>query len=252
MIHSQLDKWANEAGQRYRRLCDNFGVLHQIVLTRPEGVTTMAVARADREARDYASAYLDQEDAILTSTLSQLSNNALQTLPVFDDDLLSDDARNALETHLSASREYLRIELAAQCLRDIAHMRKSLLSASLEISGRARLRGISERAAMIEVLMKMERPKFFFRDRKGRSTDAAQFARLVVRQTMIGAHNEAVMIALSAEGVGFADILKPDQLGAVQQIGRVELDGTGTLPTYAEIQAKIFHPNSTAYLGFKG
>lgn len=249
MNFQQLDTWADEAQTRYAQLCLNWSAIYRNTLMAPKFGQASVVVNATAEAREVADRYLVRERPLIEAAISAASKEAHTALQADLQVVTHEDHRTLLDAHLKNSAHYLIEELHAQVTRDIVLLRKSMMVAAFATQMAMRSRGLTQRAAIIEYQVGETKPlAFVFRDKIGRATNAAAFARMLWRQTVHGVINETVIWGLINAGYVSAGIYKQVD-GIVTKIDAITLTGQRDMPNYGDIRGIVFHPNSTAYIG---
>lgn len=247
MIPTRLDTKAQAAALRYSVLTDAWQGLFSRALSSPDFGHARQASEVIREAYEIAQIYIDREMNLIASLLYEIAVEAQglasRKIANTDEDLLAIEA----QTHLGETQQYLRDEITAQIHRDIANVRQSLQRVTLDVSILARTRRLKDRMALVAWrLSNDETLSFNFVDRRAHRTPSARFVRGLWRQTMLSVHNETTLFTLADYGQTEAGIFKVLE-GREEQVATIYLDGSS--PSYSEIRATLFHPNSNAYLG---
>jgi hypothetical protein len=205
-----------------------------------------------REARDQAYAistrYLDSEAFLIRQAMSVFAKEAQRSaekdLSVTVTDALSDEA----DDHLIDAEEHLRTEIAIQIERDINHLIDTLRKAVLQVNTAARSQRSSIGSAIGQYRIgNTQEIGFFFRDRRSQKWPSGKFIRSTWRQSLLAIYNEVVMITTADHAVDQVEIVNANA-SAESHLMRLSLTSNSSLPTYADIMAEIFHPNSDAIL----
>lgn len=195
-----------------------------------------------RQGRGMVDTYLRAERTTAETTLAQIASEAHRStkraLAVYAQDEMSDAALELL----SAMADYMLQEIALQAARDVATVVEEVRRASLQSDLAQRASG-----AIVPVDSRGVELSFHFRDRRNHRIQSRIFVRGVWRQSLLTVYNETVLLTLADHRADHAEIDHLD--GKAPPHGaRVAMVPGGDHPTYDEIRADVFHPNSDAVL----
>ncbi len=237
-----LNHAAEQAAERYGRLLEGFqaGFLLASMSVVEQGLDR---TRTELLARAYeqAGAWLEEERPALDLELSEMANQAAETLD-------TTPSAPALD-HIAAIGEALDTALRVQIERDIATMAAGLRDIALRAALAARARGVARGGVVSPIRGDIaSRLRFDFADRSNRRWSSERHVRTLWRQALVYAWNETALILLTEQGFETAAILHPDPnhaaRGVVIQLGE-EGEGMG----WAEARDEFFHPNTHSYVG---
>lgn len=239
---------ADLAADRYGAMIDSFRGMYARSLDQSHFGTPRQIAALVTEAYAIAGAYLDAEAEFIASSIETV---ALEAQRVTLDELSaasSETLSEAVSDHADESSAYLSRELAIQIERDIAQLQHALRKMILQVGMSARAQQIPPRTALMQYrLAPINDLAFVFHDRGANKWPSRRFVRAVWRQRLLATYNETVLLTLADHGVNDAEVSHTDSKAPVNGL-EVSIIAGSELPTYAEIQSTVFHPNSEAIL----
>ncbi|QNH71662.1 putative minor capsid protein [Rhizobium phage V1VFA-S] len=242
MIPHRLTEAADQAARRYDLLSQTFGALYRSALLSADFGSANQSPTLFNDAYENAGLYFERDKDELAILSLEIAENAHQSALAKIASVDSSGLSDAALAHVSETQTYLSNEIAAQVHRDIAHMRFSLQRAVLDVSMIARTRRLDHRRAQMAYVMKnTEDLELQFVDRRGRRTPTRTFVRSLYRQALLSIHNETTLHALADHGIETAAVMKLED-GVEKQIDRISIHD------YAELRARLFHPNSNSFL----
>lgn len=239
---------ANAAGLRYAQLATSWRTVLDGALVRPDFGSQAMHDRVQQQALAIGINYLRAENDHLEDDLNRAASEARQHAQSRLGHRRTADLDDAASEHLSAMAAYVHHQLSSQVERDVAQLVQATRRTSLEVTLAARASGKSVRAALIEHRIgTTQSMKFFAYDRANRGWESHKFIRGVYRHALLGVWNENVLMELADAGrtVAVIEHANPD----ADLVGdQVSIGPNSAIPSYAEIRASVFHPNSDAYL----
>ena len=195
-----------------------------------------------------ADTFLQNEERVVSGEIENFSNRALSDASADFSSPTSSQATDAAGEHLRVTEQYLIDELKLQVRRDIALLKTSIQRVSLEVTLSAKASGKSERSALFEYRFgNSEDVKFMFTDRAGRNLSSRKYVRSLWRSTLLSAYNETTLFVIADQGQEVAIVVHDDPKSEYDGL-KVSIGSNTANPSYAEVRAAVFHPNSNAHL----
>lgn len=237
---------ADQAAARYGMLVDAWNGIFKEALGRADLGSARSFSRVALDAYGLAQVFIASENernaealknialAAFTATTESYGANVTSALP------------DAASEALSAAIEHLRLEIAVQIERDVAFLVQSLRRQALQVVIAAR----SQRLPMVTAILQNrigagENLKFLFLDRSGARWSSRKYVRTAERLAMLNLYNDVSILTIAEHGDTEAAIQHLNPEAEVHEM-RLAMSPNGTLPTYTEIRADIFHPNADA------
>lgn len=246
MITNQMTAEAEAAAQRYHVLVEAWRSLYRQALGGIGLSSATQINRMIAQSYEIARTYLSTEDTMMLEASTRIAREAQQQTRAQLRVDAAADVSEAASDHLNDMIDYLRSEIAIQVERDIAFMRQSVKRTNLQVTLASRAQNVSIKAAKMQhQLGASGNIEFFFHDRRNQKWPSVKFVRAVWRQHLLAAYNEVAMLEMVEHGVEMAEIVHVSPGSQVNGM-RIAMSPNGSLPTYAEVRAEAFHPNSEA------
>lgn len=251
MITRQMSAAAEAAAQRYGLLVEGWRLLFTRAVSEQDFGSARQIARIKNNAYEMARSYINTELNLIGTEFEQIALEAQgSTLSSLAIPLAQELSVDALEL-TGASIDYLRTELSVQIERDIAWLVQSVRSANLQVVVSASSRGVPRQTAVLEYRIgNASELQFFFHDRRNQKWPSRKFVRAIWRHSLLNLYNETVLLTLAEAGQGTAVVVHANPQSDNHGM-QVSLSSSSELPTYGEIRAEVFHPNSDAILAWK-
>jgi hypothetical protein len=247
-ITHRITAEADAAAVRYGNLVEGWRSLYQRALDQADFGSPRMFTKVTNEALEMGIRFMAAEDAYMESALDDIAAEAHTATANEIAAPVADEFTEAVSDHLYEAESYLRGELSTVIERDIRFLKDSLRRAVLQVKLSARAQRITERTALMQYRIgNAQELHFYFHDRGNQKWPTRKFVRSVWRHSLLSTYNEVVLLTLSDHGLEHAEVVHDNPKSDVHGL-KIAMSANGTLPTYAEIRAEIFHPNADAIL----
>lgn len=237
---------ADAAAGRYALFLHGLRGIHASADARGNVVAPGHLEEVTGEGIRLARIYLDNEFDSISKDTSQIVSDAHQSAASALGVSASAELPERITELQGLSEEILRHAIILQTERDVAGVRQALRQSALEVELAALVQGISRDAALIQKrAVEPVAVGFTFLDRAGRNWQSQKYIRTIWRQHALTAWNETYLTMLAEHGIPLAEVDHPDS--SSEWVGKVfSILPDSDWPSYAEIRAEVFHPNSDA------
>lgn len=241
-IQHRLTQEANAAAARYDNVVYALRAIYLSALGRQGLGSAQLLAEVRNSAYAVTGAYINGEEKIIESVLDEIVSEAQGSVEEAFSYARAEEESGAISELYNATNDYLLQEITIQTVRDVATLVEEVRRAGLSVELQRRATG-----SVTPGLVERALPNFHFRDRRHFKVASRTFIRGVWRMSMLSLYNETVLLTLADHGHDLAQI---DHLDAKAPVhgSILAIAPGGETPSYEEIRAEVFHPNSDAVI----